>query len=98
MNIQRLRNLTTKRLHTTMSDIYEDIETLTGSKGIMTHNLPNAARALEPYLQQVAPAPRFWDGQHDESHVGDIEVPPMNAEQKAEFWKRFEALPHPFAR
>ena len=52
MDIQRLRNLTTGRLHTKMEHIYADIEHLTGAEGVMTHQLPNACRALEPYLRE----------------------------------------------
>ena len=98
MDIQRLRNLTTGRLHTKMEDIYADIDTLTGEAGVMTHMLPNACRALEPYLREVAPDARLWDGAYDVSHTGQIAVPQMNAEQRDEFWKRFGALPSPFAR
>ncbi len=98
MDIQRLRNLTTGRLHTKMEDIYADIDMLTGEAGVMTHMLPNACRALEPYLRDVAPDARLWDGAYDVSHTGQIAVPQMNAEQRAEFWKRFGALPSPFAR
>lgn len=98
MDIQRLRNLTTGRLHTKMEDIYADVEYLTGEKGVMTHMLPNAFKALLPYLREVAPDARFWDNAFDLTHTGDVEVPPMNADQRAEFWKRYGALPSPFAR
>jgi hypothetical protein len=98
MDIQRLRNLTTGRLHTKMEDIYADIEMLTGKEGVMTHMLPNACRALEPHLRRVAPEARLWNGAYDVSHTGQIAVPQMTAEQRAEFWKRFGALPSPFAR
>lgn len=48
LDIQRVRNLTTGRLHTKMDDIYEDIEFLTGEKGIMTHMLLRAREAMMP--------------------------------------------------
>lgn len=92
MNIQRLRNLTTGRLHTKMSDIYEDIEYLTREKGVLTHMLPNACRALRPYLQSVAPDPKLWANDYDPDHSGEIEIPPMNDEQCSEFWKRYASL------
>jgi hypothetical protein len=98
MDIQRLRNLTTGRLHTKMEDIYEDVEFLTGEKGVMTHMLPNAFEALLPYLREVATDQRLWDGAFDTSHLGSAEVPPMNADQRAEFWSRYGALPSPLAR
>ena len=98
MNIQRLRNLTTKKLHTSMDDIYSDIDLLTGENGVMTHMLPNACRALEPYLRMVAPDERLWDGAYDKTHTGEVAVPRMDAEQMAAFWQRFSALPSPFSR
>jgi hypothetical protein len=98
MDIQRLRNLTTGRLHTEVGHIYQDIELLVGEQGVMTHMLGNCCRALEPYLRQVAPDPRLWDGAYDPGHTGTIEVPAMNAQQQSEFWARFQALPSPLAR
>ena len=96
MDIQRLRNLTTGKLHTDIGHVYQDIEYLTGESGIMTHMLPNAWRALDPYLRTVVPDTRLWDGQHDPSHTGDIDVPPMDEVAKEAFWARYDALPHPF--
>lgn len=89
MDIQRLRNLTTGRLHTTMADIYQDIECITGGRGVLTHMLPDATKALLPYLREKAPDPRLWDGAYDPSHVGEIDIPPMNSDEQAEFWVRF---------
>lgn len=97
MQIQRLRNLTTGRLHTKMEDIYADVEYLTGEKGVMTHMLPNACRALAPYLRGFAADPKLWEDAYDPAHTGELDVPPMSAEQRAEFWKRYGALPSPFA-
>ena len=97
MDIQRLRNLTTGRLHTKMSDIYGDIEYLTGESGVMTHMLPNCCRALEPYLRERVPDQRFWEDVYDTTHVGSIDVPPMDAESKNEFWVRYGKLPSPLA-
>ena len=61
MDIQRLRNLTTGRLHTHITDVYQDIEFFTGEKGIMTHMIPNAHRALEPYLREAVTDARLDD-------------------------------------
>jgi len=93
---QRLRNLTTHRLHTYVGDVYEDIETLIGVRGIMTHQLPNALTAMEPWLKSKLPE-RFFDGQFDTTHTGETHIEPMTAAEQAEFWKRFGALPHPFS-
>lgn len=89
MDIQRLRNLTTGQLHTKIDDVYTDIEYLVGEKGVMTHMLPAANRALAPYLRTVVPDERFWDGEHDPSHVGEVDVPPMDTEEQEQFWMRF---------
>lgn len=95
MDIQRLRNLTTCRLHTEVGHIYEDIDTLTGTPGVMTHMLPNAMRSMEPWLREVAPDDRLWNGEYDPSHVGDIAVPVMTHEERAAFFQRFNELPSP---
>lgn len=97
MDIQRLRNLTTGRLHTSIDCVYQDIEYLTGEKGVMTHMLPRALRALEPYLREKVPDARFWQDSYDTTHIGEVDVPPMDAAAKAEFWKRYAAQPNPLA-
>lgn len=97
MDIQRLRNMTTGRLHTNIGHIYEDIYTLTGSPGVMTHMMPNALRAMTPWLRQVAPDERLWDGEYDTSHTGEIDVPVMTEDERSEFFRRFGELPSPLA-
>jgi hypothetical protein len=93
MNIQRLRNITTGRLHTEMSHIYEDIEYLVNETSIMTHMLPNAYKAIRPLLQARNMDTRLWDNTYDTTHVGDIEVPPFNEAEQAAFWEVFNAQP-----
>jgi len=97
MNIQRLRNLTTGRLHTDIGHVYQDIEYFTGETGVMTHMLPNANRALKPYLEQKVSNPRFYDGEYDPSHIGEIDIEPMDETEKGKFWERYAALPSPLA-
>jgi hypothetical protein len=97
MNAQRLRNLTTGLLHTNMTDIYEDVEFITGENGVMTHMLPNAFTALQPWLKEKVTDQRFWDGLHDPTHGGELELAPMDEAEKKTFWQRFGELPHPFA-
>jgi len=92
VDIQRLRNLTTGILHTKMDDIYLDIEYFTGAHGVMTHMLPSACRALEPYLRAKVADVRFWNVRHDPSHVGDIEIPPMDEAALRDFWGRFQEI------
>lgn len=63
MDVQRLRNLTTGRLHTEIGFVYEDIEHLTGVKGIMTHMMPRAMRALMQLRALAEMRPDgIWDG------------------------------------
>jgi hypothetical protein len=93
MDIQRLRNLTTGRLHTKMEHIYEDISLITGEDGVMTHQLPNACRAMEPYLREKVPDARFWDGEYDTTHTGEIDMPPMDEAAKKAMWERCGAMP-----
>lgn len=92
MNAQRLRNLTTGRLHTKMEDIYEDVEFLTGEKGVMTHQLPNAFNAMQPFLREKVTEPRFWDGEHDTTHHGEVSIEPMTEEEKKAFFERYSNL------
>ena len=93
MDIQRLRNLTTGRLHTKMEHIYEDIALITGEDGVMTHQLPNACRAMDPYLREKVTDARFWDGEYDTTHAGEIDVPPMDEAAQKAMRERYGAMP-----
>lgn len=97
MTNQRLRNLTTGKLHTKMEDIYEDVEYITGEKGVMTHMLPNAFRAMQDWLREKVTDARFWDDAYDVTHTGETDLQPMTDDERDAFWKRYGALPHPFA-
>ena len=41
-----------------MEHIYEDLGTITGEEGLMTHMLPRAMRAVEPWLREHVTEPR----------------------------------------
>lgn len=97
MDIQRLRNLTTGRLHTEIGHVYQDIEFLTGERGVMTHMLPRACRAMEPYLREQVPDEQFWRDEYDTNHTGDIDLRPMNEAERADFWVRYGEMPNPLA-
>lgn len=97
MDVQRLRNLTTHRLHTEMQHIYEDLELLTGEGGIMTHMIPRVMQAVEPWLRENVTNPRFWDGEYDRSHVGEFNLPVPSQEARKEMFERFAAMPNPLA-
>jgi hypothetical protein len=95
MNTQRLRNLTTGRLHTEMGHIYEDLEIITGQNGLMTHMLPRVINAVEPWLRKHVTNSRFWEDKYDPTHIGEIELPvPTQAERK-EMIQIFLKQPNP---
>ena len=97
IDIQRLRNLTTGRLHTEMGHIYKDLEKITGETGLMTHMLPRVIRAVEPWLRKHVTEKRFWDGKFDQSHVGQIELPESTESERLAMLERFRAQPNPLA-
>ncbi len=89
MDIQRLRNLTTHRLHTEIGHVYQDIEYLTGQDGIFTHMLPSAASALIPWLEEKVKDRRFFDGDYDISHVGEYDIRPMTDVERSAYLARY---------
>lgn len=89
MDIQRLRNITTGKVHTTMFDIYEDLEYLSGESGLMTHQLTNIRNALLPYLRENITDSRFWDGSYDTTHIGELNLKPMDYSDKRAMWLRY---------
>jgi hypothetical protein len=95
MDIQRLRNLTTGRLHTEMSHIYEDLGAITGENGLLTHMLPRAVNAVEPWLREHVTDARFWDGEYDVTHTGEYELPDPTAEDRSAMFERYKAQPNP---
>lgn len=97
MDIQRLRNLTTRRLHTNVDHIYEDLCWITGETGLMTHMLPRACVAVEPWLRKFVTSERFWEDKYDPTHTGEIELPVPTEEDRAEMFKRYAAQPDPLA-
>jgi hypothetical protein len=92
MDIQRLRNLTTGRLHTEVEHVYEDLEFITGRQGLMTHMLPRALRACEPWLREHVTDARFWNGSYDTAHIGEFAIPEPSAEDRLAMFMRFTAL------
>ena len=95
MNIQRLRNLTTGLLHTEIGHIYEDLGEIIGEQVLMTHMLPRAMTAVEPWLREHVKDPRFWDGEYDTTHTGNIEIPVPTEADRAEMFQRYKAQSNP---
>ena len=95
MDIQRLRNLTTGRLHTEIGHVYEDLEAITGEQGLMTHMLPRACRAVEPWLREHVTEQRFWDGEWDTTHTGEFSLPEPTEDDRAAMFERYKEQPNP---
>ena len=95
MDIQRLRNLTTGRLHTEVSHLYEDLGSITGASGLMTHMLPRAMKAITPWLKKHVTDPRFWDDEYDTEHTGEIDLPEPTTEDRAAMLELFKQMPNP---
>jgi len=96
MDIQRLRNLTTGRLHTDIKYVYKDLEMLTGEMGLMTHMLPRARQVILPWLKENVKVDRFWDGKYDVTHVGEYDLPMPTKEDQKKFIQQFLEMPNPF--
>ena len=96
-DIQRLRTLTTGRLHADMQFVYEDLEAIIGEQGLMTHMLPRVSEAVEPWLRKHVTDERFWEDAYDPLHVGEIEIPDPTAEDRAAMLERFKAMPNPLS-
>ena len=97
MNAQRLRNITAGRLHTEIAHVYEDLEWITGEKGLMTHMLPAALYAVRPWLEDHVTEKRFWDGECDTTHAGEYDLPEPTKEDRVAMLKRFKAYIEPAA-
>ncbi|MES9841183.1 MAG: hypothetical protein ABW134_11575 [Candidatus Thiodiazotropha endolucinida] len=95
MDVQRLRNLTTGRLHTEIGHVYEDLELITGERGLMTHMLPRVMAAVEPWLKDHIPEQRFWDGKYDTAHTGEYTLPGPTKEDRTAMFERYKQMPNP---
>jgi len=94
MDAQRLRNLTTRILHTEIDHVYKDIKFITGS-GIMTHMIPRMLRAVEPWLREHVADRRFWDGKFDTTHEGEIDLPNPTQEERELMIQIYKIQPDP---
>lgn len=95
MDIQRLRNLTTGRLHTKMEHIYADLASITGQSGLMTHMLPRALRSCAPWLKENVKDQRFWDGEYDTTHTGEFELPQTTDLDRQAMAELYSSQPDP---
>ena len=81
-SVQRLRNITTGKLHTKMEDIYEDLGWITGVSGPFTHMLPGLMQACLPFLHTYAKDSRLWNDKFDPDHSGTIKIPKPTPEER----------------
>jgi hypothetical protein len=90
IDVQRLRTLTTGRLHTEhLWHCEDDIKAITGVS-IPTHQIPDALDALVPYLQRHLADSRFWNQAYDPLHVGEMDVPEMDEQEEGLFLQRMK--------
>ncbi|MCP3965612.1 MAG: hypothetical protein GY718_04550 [Lentisphaerae bacterium] len=98
MDIQRLRNLTTGKLHTEIDHIYKDLEMITGEKGLKTHMIPRVMKLVEPWLRSHITDQRFWDGEYDTAHIGNYDLPTPTSEDRKAMFERFKKMPNPLIK
>lgn len=90
MEYQRVRNLTTGILHTSVDDVYKDIEYITGTPGVLTSQLGLAVELLSDWLKFHIEDQRFFDGKFDKTHIGELPLEPMNELEKLDFFSRLK--------
>jgi hypothetical protein len=84
ISYQRLRNLTTGRLHTCMDDVYDDMGQIIGDDNLNTIILPAVRKAILPYLSKHVTDSRFWDDECDSSHKGIFKLLLPSYQERAE--------------
>ncbi len=80
-----------------MDHIYEDLETITGERGLMTHMLPRANDAIKPWLMWHLGDDRFWNEEYDPNHTGETELPEPTEDERLVMMDRFAKMPNPFS-
>lgn len=76
-------------MHTKIDDVYEIIEQLIGDKGIMTHQIPSAVRALEPILKTRLTKEWFDKVWLKEGLDEEVEVEDLTLEELDSFWREY---------
>jgi len=88
----KLRNITTGILHTNIGDVYLFLEEYLDVKGVMTHQLPSACRALNPILKKKLSKDWFTKEWQKNGLNEPIELPNLTKQEKILFWKKYEIL------
>lgn len=87
--------MTTRKLHTEIGHVYKDLEKIIGESGIMTHMIPRVMKSVNPWLKENVHDARFWDGEFDQGHTGEIELPTPTDEERKSMLELFKAMPNP---
>ena len=82
MDIQRLRNLTTGKMHTNINNIKDDITFFVGRGVDSTFLLSRVNDRLIPHLREKLKDEKFWNGKYDPEHTGTIEVSPLTSDEQ----------------
>lgn len=85
---QRLRNLTTGRLHTERAHIHDDLGWVLG-KLVCDFKLRSAYSAILPWLKEKVVDERYFDGEYDPTHTGCFELPEPTKEERSLMTERF---------
>ena len=89
MDILRIRNLTTGLLHTDIAHLYQDLSIISGVKTpIYTHQIPQFARAVLPWLREKITDDEFFDGKHNPYLKGWLMLPKPTKEEQEEIAQR----------
>lgn len=87
----KLRNITSGILHTSVGDVYSFFEEYLGEKGIMTHHLPVAGKAILPILKRNLDDSWFTDEWVKEALDESVDIPDLTDDERTEFWRGFES-------
>lgn len=78
---QRLRNLTTERLHTNIADIYEDLMAIVGGF-FLPISISAVHTSVLKWLKTLDLDPKFWEDEFDPDHVRETELPEPSQDQR----------------
>ena len=84
-----LRNITSGTLHTNIEDVYKFFNEFTGQRGMMTHHLPSAAKAIMPFLKSKLSDEWFTDEWIKDELDAVVEIADPTEDEKTDFWEKF---------
>ena len=57
--------------------------------------IPRVMDAVTPWLRANVLDNRFWDGEFDQTHIGEFELPEPTKIERKEMFNAFCAMPNP---